>query len=460
VRLAAVPLIPPPKIARARPFGRIPFGVGPRFFLLLILGLLWIGPAWIERRFLYAMAAWDVALFFLWAWDVYRLPGPGDLEISRLWNAPPSLTNKSKVELELMNRGNNAIIATLIDDLPAALRSSPATVEVQAAPGSAVRSAYSIQPSQRGDTELGTTHVRYQSALRVGERWAVADLRQTVRVVPDLEEARRHTLYLMRSRQIEMEKRLTRYRGLGREFESLRDYREGDDVREICWTATGRRARLITRQFQIERSQAVWIVVDAGRLLRARIGGLSKLDYAVNAALTLAHIALYSGDRVGLLAYGRQVQQELKAARGPLQLNAFVQALAVVRGEVNEADHIRAVRMLLMAQKRRSLIVWITDLAETAMVPEVIQSALQLTKRHLLLFAAIAQPEVAKVTEKAPRDETELYRYTAAQEMLQRRELLLRTLRQQGALALELQPGKLSTGLVNQYLDVKERGMI
>jgi uncharacterized protein (DUF58 family) len=424
------------------------------------VGLLWIGPAWIERRFLYAMGAWDVALLFLWAWDLYRMPRPGQLTITRVWNAPPSLTNESKVELELANQGKIAIIATVIDDLPAAVRSSPASVELQVAAGSAAGGAYSIRPSQRGDAEMGTAHVRYQSALRVGERWAVADLRQRVRVVPDLEEARRHTLYLMRSRQIEMEKRLTRYRGLGREFESLRDYREGDDVREICWTATGRRARLITRQFQIERSQAVWIVVDAGRLLRARIGGLSKLDYAVNAALTLAHIALYSGDRVGLLAYGRQVQQELKAARGPLQLNAFVQALAVVRGEVNEADHIRAVRMLLMAQKRRSLIVWITDLAETAMVPEVIQSALQLTKRHLLLFAAIAQPEVAQLTEKPPANPAELYRYTAAQEMLQRRELLLRTLRQQGALALELQPGKLSTGLVNQYLDVKERGMI
>ena len=141
-------------------------------------------------------------------------------------------------------------------------------------------------------------------------------------------------------------------------------------------------------------------------------------------------------------------------------MNAFVQALAVVREEVNEADHIRAVRMLLMEQKRRALIVWITDLAETAMTPDVIQSALQLTRRHLLLFAAIAQPEVAELTDKAPGNAADLYRYTAAQEMLQRRELLLRTLRQQGALALELPPGKLATGLVNQYLDVKERGVI
>jgi len=460
VKFATQPLVPPSVAAKARAFGRIPFGVGPRFFLLLILGLLWIGPAWIDRRFLYAMGAWDVALVLLWAWDILRLPSPAQLEVSRLWSTPPSLSNESRVELQLVNGGGVPLYASLIDDLPPALRTSPATVEVQVAVRASARVAYGIRPSQRGDAEIGQTYVRYQSPLRVGERWAVADLRQVARVVPDLEEARRHTLYLMRSRQIEMEKRLTRYRGLGREFESLREYREGDDVREICWTATGRRGKLITRQFQIERSQAVWIVVDAGRLLRARIGGLSKLDYAVNAALTLAHIALYSGDRVGLLAYGRQVQQELKAARGPLQLNAFVQALAVVREEVNEADHIRAVRMLLMTQKRRSLIVWITDLAETAMTPDVIQSALQLTRRHLLLFAAISQPEVSELTGKAPSNAAELYRYTAAQEMVQRRELLLRTLRQQGALALELQPGRLATGLVNQYLDVKERGVI
>ena len=460
MNFATVRLVPPPITAKARPFGRIPVGVGPRFFLLLVVGLLWIGPAWIDRRFLYAMGAWDVALVLLWMADIARLPAPSQLEVSRLWSTPPSLSNPSKVELQVTNQGKTPLLATLIDDLPPQVRPSPVTLDVQVAAGASVRVAYEIRPSQRGDAEIGRAFVRYESPLRVGERWAVAGLRQTVRVVPDLEEARRHTLYLLRSRQIEMEKRLTRYRGLGREFESLREYREGDDAREICWTATGRRGKLITRQFQIERSQAVWIVVDAGRLLRARVGGLSKLDYAANAALALAEIALYSGDRVGLLAYGRQVQQELKAGRGPLQLNAFVQALAVVREEVNEADHIRAVRMLLMEQKRRALIVWITDLAETAMTPDVIQSALQLTRRHLLLFAAIAQPEVAELTEKAPGNAADLYRYTAAQEVLQRRELLLRTLRQQGALAVELQPGKLATGLVNQYLDVKERGAI
>src|SRR5207248_524915 len=91
---------------------------------------------------------------------------------------------------------------------------------------------------------------------------------------------RQHSIYLIRSRQIEMEKRHARIRGAGREFESLREYQQGDEIRDICWTAAARRGKLVTRLFQIERSQTVWLVIDAGRLMRARIAGLTKLDYA------------------------------------------------------------------------------------------------------------------------------------------------------------------------------------
>src|SRR5260370_16998152 len=121
-----------------------------------------------------------------------------------------------------------------------------------------------------------------------------------------------------------MEKRRYRQRGQGREFESLRDYRQGDDLRDICWTATARRHQLTTRVFEIERSQAVWIVLDAGRLLRAEIQQeqsslrLSKLDYAVNAALSLAQVATQCGDRVGLLSYAHSIHHPIPAPRPPL----------------------------------------------------------------------------------------------------------------------------------------------
>jgi uncharacterized protein (DUF58 family) len=188
----------------------------------------------------------------------------------------------------------------------------PPALEMTVAVGAREQISYRILPRERGDVRMGRLFVRYQSRFGFAERWTAAQISQTIRVLPDLEEARRHALYLIRSKQVEMEKRRRRQRGQGREFESLRDYRQGDDLRDICWTATARRHNLTTRVFEIERSQVVWIVLDAGRLLRAQVQRehsdlrLSKLDYAINAALSLAQVATQCGDKVGLLAYGGQ----------------------------------------------------------------------------------------------------------------------------------------------------------
>jgi uncharacterized protein (DUF58 family) len=295
----------------------------------------------------------------------------------------------------------------------------------------------------------------------------VAETSASVRVLPNLEQARQQTLYLIRTRQVAMERRRRRLRGQGREFESLREYRTGDEFRNISWTATARRSKLIPRVFQVERSQTVWIVLDAGRLLREQIvrGGasslhLSKLDYAVDAALALAQVAMHSGDRVGLLAYGREIQQNRNAGRGASHLHSIVESLALVHPERYEADHGRAARALLSEQQRRSLIVWITDLAETAGTPDVVEYALQMTRRHLVLFAAIGQPDLNERVARRPESEEEMFRYIAAIEIVQRRELLLRRLRQHGVLAMELMPGALTASLVNQYLDIKDRSLI
>jgi len=412
------------------------------------------------------MFVWDGLFLLLWLWDLVRLPNPGDLELHRVWHSPPSLGVASNVTIDLHNYGKRAVFARVTDETPRALRRNPPTVEIVAAAGRTARASYTILPAQRGDVPLGNLYLRYQSALRVAERWAVADVSERARVLPNLEQAKQQTLFLIRSRQVEMERRRKRMRGVGREFESLREYRSGDELRNICWTATARRSKLITRVFQVERSQSVWIVLDAGRLLRAQIVQvrtslrLSKLDYAVDAALALAQVAMHSGDRVGLLAYGRQVQQNVNAGRGASHLRQIVESLAVVRTEPYEADHARAARALLSENKLRSLIVWITDLAETASTPEVVEYALQMTRRHLVLFAAVGQPDLNELAARRPETEEDMFRYIAAIEIIQRRELLLRRLRQQGVLALELMPGVLASALVNQYLDIKDRSLI
>ena len=130
---------------------------------------------------------------------------------------------------------------------------------------------YRVEPQERGDCTTGLLYVRYRSPLGLAEKWAKAPLAQTVRIYPALRTGEEQQIFLARSRQIDLQLRQTRQRGLGRDFESLRDYREGDDLRDICWTASARRGSLITRQYQTERSQPVWIVLDCGRLMRSRV---------------------------------------------------------------------------------------------------------------------------------------------------------------------------------------------
>jgi len=478
------------------------FGLTPRTIVLLCVSFLWLIPGFWEPRLAYAMPVWDALVLLAALLDGLRLPRPAQLIAARSWSNAPSLDSETEIELTIENHGPVILDFRLIDDLPPAMVAEPLTHRLTAFPSIPASLRYRVQPTERGDWQTGSLYVRYRSPLGLAERWAMAPLAQTVRIYPALRAGQEQEIFLARSRQIDLQLRRSQQRGLGRDFESLREYREGDDLRDICWTATARRGRPITRQYQTERSQPVWIVLDCGRLMRSRVamappskpgtegaGGFnpriepaqparagraefqpshlspapiphSKLDYACTTAVALAQLALFSGDRVGLLAYGQGIQQRLLPGRGPAHLRQLIESLAQVHAETGEADHLRATAMLNRLQPRRSLILWITDLAETAMRPEVVDGALQLLRRHVLLFVAMAQPEVESIAHARPKNVEQMFRAAAAQEMTARRELLLARLHEQGALTLDLNPEALTSSVLNNYLMVKERAMV
>jgi uncharacterized protein (DUF58 family) len=476
------------------------FGLTPRTIGLLLAGFVWLVPGYWDWRLAFSMPVWDALVLAAALLDGLRLPAPAKLTASRSWSSAPALDSETEIELNLENHGKTILDCRLIDDLPPALVTEPATLRLTAFAGTPGKLRYCIEPSERGDWETGWLYVRYRSPLGLLERWARARLTQTVRVYPALRASEEQRIFLARSRQIDLQLRRSQQRGLGRDFESLREYREGDDLRDLCWTATARQGRPITRQYQTERSQPVWIVLDCGRLMRARVaesehaenlrsvsghdfsradthgektealapeGKLlkrpsirSKLDYACSTAMALAQLALYSGDRVGLLAYGQGIQQRLLPGKGAAHMRQIIESLAQLRAEPSEADHLLAAATFSRLQPRRSLILWVTDLAETAMRPEVIDGALQLLHRHVLLFVAMAQPEIEAIAQARPKDVEQMFLAAAAQEMAGRREMLLARLREQGALTLDLNPETLTSSVLNQYLAVKERAMV
>jgi uncharacterized protein (DUF58 family) len=452
-------LVPGAIEARARRFKRFGVAFGVRFFVLLAIGLIFLGPAIFEPRFLYALAAWDVLVVGAWLLDLWSVPGPARLRARRSWLTPPALSVPSLVRLTLFNESALTIHASVLDNLPHELGAVPPVARLRAGPRGEAETWHRIVPGERGEVECGDVYIRYQGPLRIAERWARVPLAQAIVVYPNLDEARRESLYLVRSRQVDLERRSRRLRGAGRAFESLREYRDGDELRDICWTATARRGKLVTRLYEIERSQTIWILIDSGRLMRTRVEKVTKLDHAVNAALTLSQVALSSGDRVGLLAYGRRIGHRLPASRGGAHLRQIIEHLAAVRADQWEADHVQAAARLLSDQKRRSLVVWMTDVPDTAMTPEVVQAASQLMPRHLVLFLVIGQPDLAAVATRKPESVTDMFLTAAAQEVVYRRELLLARLRARGALALEVS-ARLSPTLVNAYLDIKQRSRL
>jgi len=257
-------LVPPNISARAEPTGRFPVAFAPRFFLLCLIGLAWIAPAWREPRFLYALALWDTVALLLWAWDLRQMPRTDAIEVRRIWSEPLGLAKSGVIQLQVHNSASSAIVARVWEEPPSAFCRDLPSVEISAPAQGVGIASYPITPRVRGDAMFGDVWLRYRSPLNLAERWARARLTQSVRVYPNIAETQKMRIYLIRSRQIELEKRLKRQRGQGREFESLRDYREGDEFRDISWSATARRGKLVTKVHQIERSQVLWLVLDAG----------------------------------------------------------------------------------------------------------------------------------------------------------------------------------------------------
>jgi uncharacterized protein (DUF58 family) len=453
-------LAPSAATSAARATGRWAFGPTSRTVWLLAAGLALIVPAWIDTRSLLLMAAWDLLVLALVAVDVRGLPVPEQLTVTRTWNSSLTLGTPSSVTIKVENHGASEIDVRLADYANPTLRRDLAVLDAAVRAGAEAAANYDVRPRERGDVPVGVVALSWQSPWRLAERWATAPIDQTVRVYPDLRQGRDESMYLIRSRQVALEKRRSPFRGTGREFDSLRDHRDGDERRDICWTASARRGKLVTRVYQPERSQAVWILVDAGRLLRARVGERTMLDLSVTAGLTLAQVALGSGDRVGLLAYGRRLQHRVAPARGGGHLRALIEALATVRADGVDADHARAAATILTSQRRRGLIVWFTEVAETAGVPDVVEQAATMAARHVVLFVVVRQPELHDLSRVAPDSPGMMYRVLAAQEALDRRETLLQGLRQRGALVLEVSPDEMSGGVVDRYLEVKERGLL
>jgi uncharacterized protein (DUF58 family) len=464
-------------------FGRIfGFALTTRAILILLAGFLGAVPAFFHVGRPWPMFVWDGIVLVLVLFDLFQLPSPSAITVTRCFIHSPAIGQRSEIQLQILHDSQRPLDILLTDDLHPSLAATPLTARLKAFPREPAVETLTCIPRERGDHQLRCIYLRIRGALGLAERWAIAEMPQTVRVYPSAVQPGEDTeFYLIRARQIELQKRRLRMRGMGRDFESLRDYRESDDLRNISWTATARRAKLITREFVAERSQQVWIVLDAGRLSRTSIElrnraalphsavaqaepedafpSVTQLDQATNAAVLLAQVVGGSGDKFALLAYGRSIQQLLLPGSGPSHLRLLIDLLSKVRSERAEANHLQAASRLKSLQRRHGLVLWITEIAESANTPEILTALAQLVRRHVVILVLIRHPELEALASRTPANPEEMYASAAAQEVLDRRRIQIVQLRQQGVLVVETTAAEAGAAAVSKYLEVKAKSL-
>ena len=281
-----------------------------------------------------------------------------------------------------------------------------------------------------------------------------------VRVYPDMRGASRLLLATAARDLANLGLRRLRRDGAGSEFARLRDYVQGDSMRDVDWKATARRRRPVTRVHETERSQTVILCIDAGRSMAAKVDTLTKLDYAVNAALFLAFVAIKNGDRVGVVVFADGVRAFLPPEAGRRQYRRIVDALYGAEVALTFVDYQALFRELSARARKRALVAIFTDLLDEQQARSLVAPLHRMAHRHVPLCIALRDQSIEDLLRARPAEVDDAFRQAVGLELLEEREALKALIARDGVQLVDAPPSELTLAAVNRYLEVKRRGLL
>lgn len=428
-----------------------------RFVTALVMGALMVGlSGWARELALAGMALSALAVVLAladWLWLMRAR-----LDVTRTCDEKLSLGAENPVSLTLRNNGYTRLRGAIRDEHPEGMDARGSVIAIDLAPRSVTEFLYRVFPPRRGDYGFGDAYVRILGPLGFAMRQIRYPMRREVKVYPNLLDMRKYDLGLRRATQAGQ--RVTRMRGRGTDFESLRDYLPDDEFRSVDWKASARRAKLVVRQYQQERSQNVVIVLDCGRVMGPVIDGLTRLDHGINAAMMLAHVAELKGDKVGLMSFAEDIISYLPPRAGRSQTLTLLSTTYNLSDAEGESNYARALTYLGRRWTRRSLVLVFSDLVDPESSRHLIAHIASLTKRHLCACVTLADPAMIEAAYSDPKEPADAFRSAAARQALHARKLAAAQLARAGAIVIDAPPGKLTPAVVEGYLDIKARARL
>ena len=392
--------------------------------------------------------------------DLLISPGPSDVEVRREISEVLSVGASNPATLILRNRAQGALTLTVHDD-PGPLcevARLPQTINVGSGKEGTVH--YIVKPHHRGASEMPAVHLRFPTRLGLWMRQQVRTLKTAVRIYPDIRAVYRYELMARQNRLSEIGVRMVRMPGQGREFERLREFRYGDEIRQIDWKATARQRQLISREFNVERNQNIVIMVDCGRFMRNETEGISYLDRALNSAIMLSYIALGQGDNVSLLAFSNKIERFIRPVRGKPGIQGILRSTYDIQASHNVSDYSMALEYLTTVQRKRALIVLITFVTDELQL-RVIGESLKLRSLPYLPLCVLLQDVGLRVmADRIPDSDLDAYHTAAAAQVLTGQFHEAASLREAGIMLIDTPPELLTERLINEYLSIKARNLM
>ena len=425
-----------------------------RFVLLIAVGAL---PVFVRPSFA-TVVAWVGLALAVTIIDVALTASPRRIAITRTVPGAVRLTERTECTVLATNM-TNRVARGLVRDAwaPSAGAANPVH-PLHLGPGESVRLTTNLVPTRRGDRHAAGLTIRTRGPLGLGGRQVTLTVPARLRVLPEFASRKHLPSRLARLREIDGAAAV-QIRGEGTEFDSLREYVIGDDVRSIDWRASARRADVVVRTWRPERDRRVLIVLDTARTSAARIGDAPRLDAGIEAALLLAALASKAGDRVELLAYDRVARARVAGAAGPRLMPALADALAPLEPVLLETDWPGLVGAVRARLSRRALVVLLTTSDPSAIESGLLPVVSQLTKLHQVVLASVTDPEI-ETMRTTRTDSGELFDAAAAERAELERSAVGSVLRRYGVEVLNALPDHLAPKLADTYLALKAAGRL
>lgn len=399
-----------------------------------------------------------VVLFFMDLLLLYRIKKP--IKARRLLPDKFSNSDENPVPITITNNYPFKTQVSIIDELPVQFQKRDFNYNATLQPNEIYEFNYNVKPVERGEYYFGYLNIFCSSALKIVKRKFKFQNEQMVAVYPSFIQMQKHDFLAMSNNLTEVGMKKIRRIGNTSEFEQIKNYVKGDDFRTINWKATAKTGKLMANQFQDEKSQPIYSIIDTGRVMKMPFNGLKLMDYAINSTLAFSNVALKKHDKVGMLTFSKNVDSFLPAIQKLTYLNTILERLYNIDTQFTDSDYGILYAQLKRKVTHRSLLLLYTNFEHISALKRQLPYLQAISKKHLLVVVLFENTELDALIAENAEDLQAIYHKTIAEKFSFEKRLMLKELKKYGIQSILTAPEKLTVNTINKYLEIKARGLL